>query len=66
MVCLEGYEAKVLGKDDRPVGVANRVSGGKRAESLLGWRPKVGLRDGMGRVVRHAKWRVENGYAPES
>jgi nucleoside-diphosphate-sugar epimerase len=66
MVSLEGYDAVVTGKDNRPVGVANRVSGSKRAESVIGWRPKIGLEDGMGRVVRHAGWRLKNGYAPES
>jgi nucleoside-diphosphate-sugar epimerase len=66
MVCLAGYEADVQGKDNRPVGVANRVSGGNRAESLLGWKPKISLQDGMRRVIHHAKWRLENGYEPES
>jgi UDP-glucose 4-epimerase len=66
MACLAGYEAEVQGKDNRPVGVANRVSGGQRAESLLGWRPKISLQDGMRRVVRHAQWRIEHGYAPEA
>ena len=47
------------------LGVANRVSGGSRAGTLLGWKPKVDLRDGMERVIRHARWRLENGYAPE-
>jgi nucleoside-diphosphate-sugar epimerase len=66
MVRLEGYDAQVAGKDDRPVGVANRVSGSHRAESLLGWRPKIDLHDGMDRVIRHARWRLGNGYAPEA
>ena len=66
MVRLEGYDAQVAGRDDRPVGVANRVSGSHRAESLLGWRPRIGLQDGMDRVIRHARWRLGNGYAPEA
>ena len=66
MVCLAGYEAAVEGKDNRPVGVANRVSGGTRAEALLGWKPRIGLQDGMRRVIEHARWRLEHGYVPES
>jgi nucleoside-diphosphate-sugar epimerase len=65
MAGIEGYAADVVGTDDRPVGVANRVSGGSRAGALLGWKPKVDLRNGMERVIHHAKWRLENGYAPE-
>jgi UDP-glucose 4-epimerase len=66
MVRLAGYEADVQGKDNRPVGVANRVSGGQRAESLLGWSPKISLEDGMRRVIRHAEWRLQHGYVPEA
>jgi hypothetical protein len=32
----------------------------------LGWRPKISLEDGMRRVIRHAEWRLENGYVPET
>lgn len=66
MVSQEEYDADVVGKDNRPVGVANRVSGGKRADSLIGWRPKIDLQTGMRRVLHHARWRLTNGYAPES
>jgi UDP-glucose 4-epimerase len=66
MAALAGYEPDVRGTDNRPVGVAKRVSGGKNAERLLGWTPKVSLEDGMGRVVRHAEWRLAHGYAPSA
>lgn len=64
MAAQAGYTADVKGTDNRPVGVAKRVSGGKNAAALLGWKPKVTLEDGMGRVVRHAAWRLANGYTP--
>ncbi len=65
MICLEGYSAEVTGMDDRPVGVANRVSGGGLAQSLLQWSPKISLADGLRRVLGHARWRLSNGYQPE-
>lgn len=64
MIRLEGYEGEVKGTDDRPVGVANRVSGGGRAKSLLGWEPQIGIEAGMSRVLQHARWRLANGYQP--
>lgn len=66
MVRLEGYNAEVTGMDDRPIGVANRVSGGRLAQDLLGWAPKISLEDGMRRVICHAHRRLESGYQPES
>lgn len=65
MVELEGYSAEVKGRDNRPVGVANRVSGSGLAQSALRWSPKIGLPEGMRRVLRHAQWRLSNGYRPE-
>jgi UDP-glucose 4-epimerase len=61
-----GYDAEVKGTDNRPVGVAKRVSGGRNAEALLRWKPKVSLEDGMRRVVEHATWRLANGYVPDA
>ncbi len=66
MVRLEGYDAEVTGLDDRPVGVANRVSGSRLAEARLGWKPKVSLAEGMARVIAHAHRRLENGCRPEA
>ncbi len=65
MMKLEGYEAPVTGTDNRPVGVANRVCTTQRAQALLGWSPRIGLEQGMTRVVQHARWRLRNGYRPE-
>src|SRR5271165_1863618 len=62
MVKIEGYEAPVAGTDNRPVGVANRVSGGRRAEELCQWKPTISLEAGMTRVVEHARWRIRHGY----
>jgi nucleoside-diphosphate-sugar epimerase len=64
MVRLEDYESEVIGTDNRPVGVANRVSGSGLAAKLLGWQPRIRLEDGMLRVLRHARCRLENGYQP--
>src|SRR6266567_1156902 len=65
MVKLGGYDAEVAGKDNRPVGVANRVSGGDRAIKLVNWKPRITLEDGMNRVVRHAHDRLRNGFRAE-
>lgn len=65
MVKLEGYDAEVAGKDNRPVGVANRVSGGDRAGELVNWKAKISLEDGMNRVVKHAHNRLRNGFRAE-
>ena len=65
MVKLAGYEAEVMGTDNRPVGVAQRVSGSHLAQKLLSWSPKISIEAGMERVVRHAEWRLKNGYKPE-
>ena len=65
MVKIEGYEAEVAGTDNRPVGVAKRVSGGARAEKLVDWRPTISLEDGMSRVVTHARTRLKNGFRAE-
>lgn len=64
MVRLEGYDAPVMGTDNRPVGVAHRVSGSKKAEEVLNWKPSISIEEGMGRVVKHAHWRLANGYQP--
>lgn len=65
MVKLEGYDAPVTGTDNRPVGVANRVSGGTRAVELCQWKPTISLEEGMERVVRHAHWRLARGCEAE-
>jgi hypothetical protein len=62
MVKIEGYDAPVTGTDNRPVGVANRVSGGTKAEALCQWKLTISLEAGMTRVVEHARWRLKNGY----
>jgi nucleoside-diphosphate-sugar epimerase len=64
MVRLESYDAEGVGTDNRPVGVANRVSGSRLATDLLGWERRVSLEEGMLRVLRHAHRRLEAGVRP--
>jgi len=65
MVRLEGFDAPVTGTDNRPVGVAKRYGGCEQSERLIGWRASIGIEEGMLRVVRHARWRLANGYEPK-
>lgn len=64
MVRIEGYSSSVQGTDARPVGVARRYASVQNAERLIGWQPAISLEAGMTRVIRHAHWRLQNGYEP--
>jgi UDP-glucose 4-epimerase len=65
MISIEGYEAEVRGKIDRPVGVAARYCDPTRIEQVLGWRPTITLEDGIKRALELARKRLASGVQPE-
>jgi UDP-glucose 4-epimerase len=66
LVRLEGYEADVVGTDNRPVGVAQRVCTIAKAKRTLGWAPQVSLEEGMRKVLAQAHKRLAKGRRPEA
>lgn len=64
MLDIEGYAAEVRPTENRPVGVAHRYADTRRSRELLGWVPLVDLREGMSRVLRHARIRLGTGVLP--
>ncbi len=65
MVEIEGYDAEVRGRIDRPVGVAARYCNPGRMREVLGWSPVISLDDGIRRGLALAKIRLANGVLPE-
>jgi len=52
---LAGYEPRIEPLHDKPTGVHARHADITKARSLLGWQPKVSLREGLGRVLEQVK-----------
>jgi nucleoside-diphosphate-sugar epimerase len=61
MADIVGYNPKIEGRAGKPVGVANRYCDPSFAKELLGFYPKISLREGMSRVIDIAKKRIETG-----
>ncbi len=65
MVEIEGYEAEVRGRIDRPVGVAARYCDPARMREVLAWSPSISLDDGIRRGLEFARRRLAAGVQPE-
>lgn len=65
LIELAGYEAPVEGTENKPVGVAKRYADTTRMKAVLGFSPRISLRQGMKRVLEGAKKRLEAGIKPE-
>jgi UDP-glucose 4-epimerase len=61
MADIVGYKPAVEGRSGKPVGVANRYCDPTFAKELLGFYPKISIREGMTRVIEVAKKRIESG-----
>ncbi|MGI0090242.1 MAG: NAD-dependent epimerase/dehydratase family protein [Nitrososphaerales archaeon] len=62
-----GYRPRIVYDMMKPVGVANRALDIRRAQELLGWKPKVALMDGLRRTVYwYVKTHPQTGYVNES
>lgn len=47
-----GYRCAIVHDPSKPQGVRGRLTDNSRAETVLGWRPRVPLRDGLARLYR--------------
>lgn len=65
MISVEGYDAEVRGKIDRPVGVATRYCNPSLMEKKLGWKPSITLESGIARSLEMARKRLASGVQPE-
>jgi nucleoside-diphosphate-sugar epimerase len=65
MIEIEGYQAPVVGKDNRPVGVATRFCDPAFMQSALKWQPQITLDEGIRRALSYAKKRLRDGVKPE-
>ena len=65
MVQVEGYEATVKGRTDRPVGVSARFANIDRMRAVLDWTPSIGLEAGIARGLDFARRRLAAGVQPE-
>jgi len=52
---LAGYEPEIKPLIDKPVGVHSRYCSIDRARELLGWQPRISLKEGFERVLRHVE-----------
>ncbi len=52
---LEGYTPRIQPLVDKPIGVQARYADVSRMLSILGWKPKISLREGLGRVLDYRK-----------
>jgi len=64
MIKIEGYNAKVVGVKNKPVGVAKRCGDPLKAKKVLNWFPLVSLEEGLKKVLRGAKKRLATGILP--
>lgn len=64
MIELEGYQARVEGMDNKPVGVAQRYCDPSLINQKLGWHPKISLHEGLKRVLAGASARLKAGIKP--
>jgi nucleoside-diphosphate-sugar epimerase len=65
MVEIEGYEAEVRGRIDRPVGVAARYCDPSRMREILDWTPAISLDEGIQRGLEFARQRLASGFEPK-
>jgi UDP-glucose 4-epimerase len=56
---LAGYAPRIAPLADKPMGVHSRYADTAEMERLLGWRPRIGLREGMWRVLQEQLRQVE-------
>jgi nucleoside-diphosphate-sugar epimerase len=61
MAEIVGYSPRICGKVGRPVGVAQRYCEPTLLREMLGFVPRISLREGMSRVVAVAKERLSDG-----
>lgn len=54
---LTGFRGKIVWDTSKPDGVARKVLGVSRMESVLSWRPPTSLEAGLGKTIR---WYLEN------
>lgn len=65
MVEIEGYEAEICARADRPVGVAARYCNPVLMKQKLGWEPTIPLDEGIRRALEFARVRLAAGIQPE-
>lgn len=65
MIGIEGYVATVEGTNNMPVGVAQRYADVSKIKRDLDWSPSISLHEGLVRVLRGAKKRLNAGVRPE-
>lgn len=65
MVRVEGYDADVKGRVDRPVGVNARFADVSQMRTVLGWSPEISLETGIVRGLEFARKRLADGIQPE-
>jgi len=58
MLKIEGHKAKIVGVDDKPVGVAKRYSDISLIKKILNWTPRTSLEEGLKKVLFGAKKRL--------
>lgn len=62
---IAGYQPTIKPLTDKPVGVHNRYGDPTLSSALLGWKPKISLREGLERVYRRALERIEQESSAE-
>jgi len=57
---LEGHDAEIKRLTDKPVGVQSRYADTAILNNEIGWTPRTSLEEGMGKVLAHARRRLQD------
>lgn len=65
MIEIEGYEASVVGMENKPVGVAERFCDPTRMKSTLAAQLRIPMDEGIRRCLAYARERLKRGVQPD-
>ena len=64
LLALEGRRAPLKTLEDKPMGVVTRYADTTKLFKEIGWRPKISLDEGLGRVLKAAHERLSGATLP--